>query len=87
MAEQKKNEMAVSINLDNTPILYTDNILLSTNENGLVMDIGQKLGGGQQMRIVSRVGMSRTHAKKLLEELGKLLALTEGKRQTGKSKN
>lgn len=88
MAETKpQNQIAVNINLDNTPILYTDNILLSTNEDGLTMDVGQKLVGTNQMRIVTRIGMSREHAKKFLHELGKLLALTEGQRQTGEKGN
>lgn len=80
---EHKHEMAVNVNLDTTPILYTDNILLTTNEDGLVMDICQKLGTTNQVRIVARVGMSRVHAKKLLDEMGKLLAMTEGRKQTG----
>jgi len=87
MAQEQKREISLNINLDTTPILYTDNILLSTNEDGLTMDVGQKLIGTNQMRIVTRIGMSRDHAKKFLHELGKLLALTEGQRQTGKKDN
>lgn len=85
MSETKDqtNEMLIDVNLDSTPILYTDNIFMTTNENGVVLDICQKLGPTNKMRIVSRVGMSREHAKKFLNELGKLLALTEGQMQTG----
>ncbi|MDP2649346.1 MAG: hypothetical protein Q8P10_00725 [bacterium] len=75
--------LAVNVNLDTTPILYTDNILMTTNEDGLVLDFGQKLGPSNQLRIVSRIGMSRNHAKKLLKEMGNLLAMTEGQIQTG----
>ncbi|MCL5970835.1 MAG: hypothetical protein M1450_05045 [Patescibacteria group bacterium] len=83
MADQKQNEVSINVNLDTTPILYTDNVFMSVNEDGLVLDICQKIGPTNQMRIVSRVGMSKNHAKKFLKELGNLLALTEGKGQTG----
>lgn len=83
MDDKHKQDIAINVNLDTTPILYTDNILLTTNEDGLTMDICQKIGSSNQMRIVARVGMSRVHAKKLLDEMGKLLAMTEGRKQTG----
>jgi hypothetical protein len=84
---QQDQEMQININLDTTPILFTDNILMTTNEDGLVLDVAQKLGPSNQLRIVSRIGMSREHAKKFLKELGKLLAMTEGQKQTGEKKN
>jgi hypothetical protein len=83
MNDDKKPGLQISINLDTTPVLYTDNISMNTNEDGVVLDVMQKLGQTNQMRVVSRVGMSRVHAKKLVTELGKLLAMTEGKNQTG----
>ncbi len=82
--KNQTKEMAVNVNLDTTPILYTDNIFMTANENGLVLDICQKLGPTNQLRIVARVGMSRTHAKKFINELGKLILLSEGQVQTGK---
>lgn len=88
MAQQQNDqEVQININLDTTPVLYTDNVLMSTNEDGLVLDFGQKLGTTNQLRIVSRIGMSREHAKKFLKELGNLLAMTEGQKQTGEKKN
>ncbi len=81
--QQTQQEVSVNVNLDTTPILYTDNIFMTTNEDGLVFDICQKLGTTNQLRIVARVGMSRNHAKKFLKEMGSLLAMTEGKGQTG----
>jgi len=86
----KKSEntgVSVNVNLDTTPILYTDNIFMTTNEDGVMVDVCQKLGKTNQLRIVARFGMSRNHAKKFLEELGKLLAMTEGKSETGVSVN
>jgi len=89
MDEKKKDEVAVNINLDTTPIFYTDSIFITANPDGLVFDVMQKLGNTNQARIVSRIGMSREHAKKFAGELGKLLAITEGQGGTGgkKSKN
>jgi len=86
--EEKKPEidqkqMSIQVNLDTTPILYTDNIFMTSNEDGLVLDVCQKLGPSNQLRIVSRIGMSRNHAKKFLNEFGKLLLMTEGQIQTG----
>lgn len=81
--EQQKPGVSVSVNLDTTPVLYRDNIFMSANSDGIVLDVGQKLGTTKQLRIVSRVGMSREHAKKFVKELSKLLAMTEGKSQTG----
>ncbi|MHB8975029.1 MAG: hypothetical protein ACYC4N_31770 [Pirellulaceae bacterium] len=82
--KNQKNAQQVNLNLDSTPILYTDNVLMTTNSDGVVLDIAQRVGSTNQVRIVSRVGMSREHAKKLVNELGKLLAMTDGKIQTGK---
>lgn len=77
--QQQPQNVSLSVNLDTNPILYTDNILISTNEDGVVLDVTQKLVGSNQVRIVSRVGMSRTQAKKFITEAGRLLALTEAK--------
>lgn len=86
MNDQKRDqkEMQVNINLDTTPILYTDNIFITTDEDGVVLDFCQKLGPSNQIRVVSRIGMSKTHAKKFLTEMSKLLAMTEGQIQTGR---
>lgn len=82
--EKKENSQQVNLNLDTTPVLYTDNILMTANPDGVVLDVSQRLGSTNQVRIVTRVGMSREHAKKFVNELGKLLAMSEGKIQTGK---
>ncbi len=85
---QKQEDVNVNVNLDTTPVVYTDNIFITTNEDGVVLDVGQKLGSTNQIRIVARVGMSRDHAKKLVQKLGELLVLSQGKSQTAsKSKN
>jgi hypothetical protein len=83
MDEKKKQELAVNINLDTTPILYTDNVIITVNPDGVVLDVTQRLANTNQIRVVSRIGMSREHAKKFLTEFGKLLAITEGQAKTG----
>ena len=87
--DDKKNknqpqDPQINLNLDTTPILYTDSIFMTTNPDGLVLDVGQRVASTNQVRIVSRIGMSKDHAKKFVNELAKLLTLTEGKIQTGK---
>lgn len=89
MNEKKQNEnlLDLNINLDTTPIVYTDNIFMNANEDGIVLDIGQKLFNTNKVRVVARLGMSRSHAKKFIREMSKLLAITDGASQSGKSKN
>lgn len=87
--EDKKNKnpgpgQQVNLNLDSTPILYTDNIFMTTNEDGVVLDVGQRVASTNQVRIVARVGMSKEHAKKFVNKLGNLLVMSDGKIQTGK---
>ncbi len=74
----------VSINLDTTPIMYTDNIHMKTNTDGVVLEVMQRLGNANWTRVVARLGMSREHAKKFVDKLAKLLAMTEGGTRTGK---
>jgi hypothetical protein len=81
--ENAQQQMAVNLNLDTTPVYYTDNIYIVTNEDGVVLNVMQSVAGTNQLRIVSRIGMSRVHAKKFAGELGRLLALTEGQGKTG----
>ncbi len=87
MDKKKEQKVELNVNLDNTPILYTDNIFMNVNEDGIMLDVGQKLFNSNQVRIVSRIGMSRSHAKKFVQEMGKLLAMTEGYLQSGEEKN
>ena len=81
--QESSQEMAVNINLDTTPILYTDNIYIVTNPDGIVLNVMQSVAGTNQLRIVSRIGMRREHAKRFVTEMGRLLALTEGQGKTG----
>lgn len=81
--QQHAHNVQINLNPDTTPVLYTDSILMSTNEDGVVLDVAQKIGPAKQLKIVSRIGMSRNHAKKFVKKLSELLALTEGNSATG----
>ncbi|MEM4270523.1 MAG: hypothetical protein QXO70_00315 [Candidatus Pacearchaeota archaeon] len=48
-----------------TPILYADSVFITTDDNGLILDIAQRITGTDQAFIVARVGLSKEHAKKL----------------------
>lgn len=78
------NKRSVALNPNIPPILYTDNVFVTVNKDGLVLDFAQKLGptNPRQIRVVSRMGMSREHAKKLYKILGDQLKLVEGQVQT-----
>ena len=79
MAEEKKPEQQVTINLDQTPILYTDNVMVTGNEDGVVFDFCQRVGSSSQIRVVARVGMSREHARKFLMALTRQIEQEPGK--------
>ena len=85
-AEEKNVNQAVNVNLDagKTPVLYTDNVFISSNEDGVVLDVGQRVGNTNQVTVVARIGMSRSHAKKLADALSKNLMTVAAATQTGK---
>jgi hypothetical protein len=84
---KKTKKMHMSVNLDTTPIFYTDNIQMTANKNGVVLDVIQRLSSSDQARIVTRIGMSKEHARDFVEKLGKLLINMSGVTQTGKDKS
>lgn len=76
--------MNINVNLDTTPILYTDGIQMTANDDGVVLDVMQRLGNSNQQRIVARIGMSLEHAKKVANMLGKMVISRKGTKQTSK---
>jgi len=85
-SQNQAQNLDININLDTTPVLFTDKILMTTNEDGLILNVIQHILTTNKVRVVTRIGMSRNHAKKLLKELGRILAMTEGQIQTGEKK-
>ena len=76
------NKFQVSLNPEKAQILYTDTIFMNVNDDGVTLDICQKVGNSNQLQVVSRVGMSRDHAHKFVKKLSEILALTHGHSQT-----
>ncbi|MDZ7786490.1 MAG: DUF3467 domain-containing protein [Candidatus Saccharibacteria bacterium] len=60
-------------------ISYTDMVHVSVNNYGVVMNFMQGNGVEGQPMIVSRVGMSKEHAKSMIELLRKTIDLNEQK--------
>jgi len=60
-------------------IVYTEMVHVMVNNYGVVMNFMQTGGPGSQPLAVSRVGMSREHAKSVLEVLQKTLNLHDPK--------
>lgn len=76
----------INVNLDTTPILYTDNVLISVNEAGVVLDFCQQLISTNQVRVVARIGLSRQHSKKFSDQLEAMIKVAEGQAQSSEKK-
>ena len=55
-----------------TKIVYTDSMQATVNDNGVVLQFMQQAGNGQALP-VSRVGMSRQHAERVIKVLQETL--------------
>lgn len=80
--KDQKHEHDIQVNLPNIPILYTDMVFMNVNEDGVVIDICQKGAGPHQYQVVSRIGMSREHAKKFVKKLSEIIALSSAEVHT-----
>lgn len=67
MAEAKQNKVTLNIDAKQTPVLYTDAVYVSSSEYGVMLDFAQRVPGGDQQQVVSRLGMSVAHARKMIE--------------------
>ena len=68
MDSTKENEKP-NVNLDpNKPTHYTDSVFINSSDFGLVLDFARRVGSDQHF-VVSSVGMSFEHARKLIEVL------------------
>lgn len=82
--QDDQNGLNFNINPQATPVLYTENVYMNMSEDGVVIDFCQRLGNTNQLQIVARMGMSKSHAKKFLKIFGDLISMSEGQLQTGK---
>lgn len=62
-------------------IVYTDMVHVSANNYGVVINFLQGLGADGKPVAISRIGMSREHAKSLIEVLEKTIGLSERPQQ------
>ncbi|HUW21233.1 MAG TPA: hypothetical protein VMW41_01060 [Candidatus Bathyarchaeia archaeon] len=76
---QEKPGSAVKITvLGDVKILYSDSVIIHTNRFGLVFDFAQPVGPRQQ-NVVSRIGMSREHARVFAQILVRQLEKDQNK--------
>ncbi len=66
------------------PILYTDMVHVSANGFGVIINFLQGLAVDGKPSAIARVGMSREHAKSLIEVLEKTLRMSDGGNQPPK---
>lgn len=86
-----KNDPANEVQQENVPfisednkILYTDMVHVSANNYGVIINFLQGLGSDGRPSAVARVGMSREHAKSIIDVLTRTLALAEQQKHTPK---
>lgn len=73
-----RGKPSVQVNLPNNLVaVYSDSAYLSINQYGIIIDFAQRMGPTNQQNIVARVGMSKSHAKILIEKLAGLLVKSE----------
>lgn len=75
--ERGQAQPAVSVMPMDARIAYTDMVHVMVNNYGVVMDFMQGAGPNNQPLAVARVGMSKEHAKSVLEVLQKTLQQAE----------
>lgn len=65
-------QMVMYLPIDNK-VVYTDAMHANVNDHGVILQFMQQIPNIQQPTIVSRVGMSREHAEKVIEVLTQTL--------------
>jgi transcriptional regulator with XRE-family HTH domain len=70
-------QVTVGVSPQDARIVYTDMIQVMVNNYGVIVNFMQGAGPGNQPLAVSRVGMSKEHAKSVIEVLQKTLDQAE----------
>ena len=83
MAKNDEKQFQVNLNPEKVNILYTDSVFMNVSDDGVILDVCQKVGSSNQLQVVARIGMSREHANKFVKKLSEILALTHGHSRTG----
>ncbi len=66
-------EVMAGITEQDLKIVYTDMVQVMVNQYGVIMNFVQGSGIGNRPLVISRIGMSKEHAKSVLEVLKKTL--------------
>ena len=74
------NHRKVNVNVHEKPVLYTDAVLLTSDPNGFGVVLNFAQHTGEDLHIVSRVGMSMEHAHNFLETLNNHLGKQSAKK-------
>lgn len=68
MSDILSRQVVLYLPVDNR-VVYTDSMQANVNDHGVMLQFTQQIPGNQQPIAVSRVGMSRIHAEKMIEVL------------------
>ena len=84
----KPIQPGVQINLNgNLPVLYSDSVFITSNPYGVSLDFAVNMGPTNQQNVVSRIGMSKEHAKALAETILRQLSVPNQKQPVNTLKN
>lgn len=59
---------------DNIQVLYSDSVFVTSSQWGVVFDFAQNVGSTNTQNVVARIGMSKEHARALMNVIQKRLA-------------
>lgn len=71
--DSKQGNQSLSIDPNKTPVFYVDNINISANNFGFVVDFSQRVALTNNFNVVARVGMSEQHVQVFVEQLSNLI--------------
>lgn len=73
-------QIVMYVPLDNR-VVYTDGMHANVNDHGVILQFMQQAPNGQQPNVVSRVGMSREHAERIIQVLQQTLSQYEANKK------
>lgn len=73
--------MPIGILLNDPRVLYTDMVSVTANNFGVVLSFMQTTGNGSQPLSISRIGMSKEHARSVIELLQKTLDQSDNQKR------
>ncbi len=74
----------INLNIDTTPVLYSDHITWGIQEDMIVLNFGQTIMNTNQIKIVSRISLGKKFFRKVIEDIGKKIVLSEFQGESGR---